>query len=77
MEPIMKKKDRGHPCDIVNPLLRPLECITYTNDVETAIEAFRQACRGAESVGMQLVGDFTYTGEKHQITIQIRSANGA
>lgn len=62
---------------VINPLIRPLESIDYENDTEIAIEAFRQACRGAESVGMELVGDFTYTGKKQQITIRVRNVNGA
>lgn len=55
----------------------PLESIDYTNDVEVAIEAFRQACRGANSVGMELVGDFVYTGKRQEITIQVRNVDGA
>lgn len=55
----------------------PLESIDYTNDVEVAIEAFRQVCRGAEGVGMELAGDFTYTGKKQQITIRVRNVDGA
>lgn len=61
---------------VINPLHRPLERINYKNDAEVALEAFRQTCRGADSVGMELVGDFTYTGEKQQITIRVRNIDG-
>lgn len=61
---------------VINPLIRPLEFINYENDVEAALVAFKEVCRGADSVNMELVGDFTYTGKKQQITIRIRSVDG-
>lgn len=54
----------------------PLESIDYTIDAEVALEAFRQACRGARETGMELVGDFTYIGKIHEVTIRVRKIEG-
>lgn len=58
------------------PVVKPVKHIDYSNDIEVAFESFRQACRGAASVGIKINGDFVYTGKNQQITIRVRNIDG-